>query len=70
VKKSQLKNQRTAKDVRVCVLAAKIVELMRQHPLRYEAFDALDVARVLFRPALSNPITIENVVPLRPRGKP
>ena len=40
------------KDERVCVLASEIVAMMRKHPIRHEAFDALDVAKVLFRPAL------------------
>ena len=40
-----------AKDQRVSVLAGQIVELMRAHPYRHEAFDALDVARVFFRPS-------------------
>lgn len=40
------------KDERVYALASEIVAMMRKHPLRHEAFDALDVARVLFRPVL------------------
>jgi hypothetical protein len=40
------------KDQRVFTLATQIAALMRAHPRRHEAFDALDVARVLFRPAL------------------
>lgn len=40
------------KDERVCALASEIVAMMRKHPVRHEAFDALDVAKVLFRPAL------------------
>lgn len=40
------------KDGRVTQLADKIVKILREHPFRHEAFDALDVAKVLFRPAL------------------
>ena len=45
------------KDQSVITLADHIVTLMRAHPHRYEAFDALDVARILFRPTL-NPSTV------------
>jgi hypothetical protein len=40
-----------AKDQRVFVLAGQIATLMRAHSRRHEAFDALDVARILFRPS-------------------
>lgn len=40
-----------SKDERVFDLASQIVGLMRAHARRHEAFDALDVARVLFRPS-------------------
>ncbi len=40
------------KDQKVLQLAAEIVELMRKHSPRHEAVDALDIARVLFRPSL------------------
>lgn len=38
------------KEERVASLANRIVGLMRAHPRRHEAFDALDVARIFFRP--------------------
>jgi hypothetical protein len=41
-----------AKDQRVMQLATEIVELMRKHTPRHEAVDAVDVAKVLFRPEL------------------
>lgn len=44
--------QSQTKDQRVFSLASAIVSLMRAHPRRHEAFDALDVAKVLFRPPL------------------
>jgi hypothetical protein len=44
------------KDEQVLALASEIVALMRKHPLRHEAIDALDVARVLFRPSLGKTI--------------
>lgn len=40
------------KDERVIHLATEIVELMRKHTPRHEAVDAVDVAKVLFRPEL------------------
>jgi hypothetical protein len=40
------------KDSRVAKLAMEIAELARKHPIRHEAFDALDVAKILFRPSL------------------
>jgi hypothetical protein len=44
------------KDQRVCALGEQIVAVMRQHPRRHEAFDALDVAKVLFRPSLPSQV--------------
>jgi hypothetical protein len=41
-----------SKDRRVLKLAQEIVSLMRQHPRRHEAFEALDIAKLLFRPEL------------------
>ena len=40
------------KDERVTKLAGELVDLARRHSIRHEAFDALDIAKILFRPAL------------------
>lgn len=49
--------EREQRDQRVYKLASSILGLMREHPNRAEAFDACDVAQVLFRkpkPAISH----------------
>ncbi len=40
------------KDERVTKLAIELAALARKHPITHEAFDALDVAKILFRPSL------------------
>ena len=39
------------KDQRVVNLASQICAILRDHPDRWEALEAMNVARVLFRPA-------------------
>jgi hypothetical protein len=48
--------QVAAKDQRVTTLATQICALLRSHPDRWEALEAIGVARILFRPPDSETI--------------
>jgi hypothetical protein len=41
------------KDQRIMQLAQEITELLHKHPSRHEACDALEIAKVLFRPVFA-----------------
>lgn len=43
------KRQLSARERRIIALASSINKLMREHTDRYEAIDAYDMARVMFR---------------------
>jgi hypothetical protein len=50
-----------AKHQRICALAVKIAALMSKHPHRHEAVDALDVARIFFRPEPRKPFNPDDL---------